>query len=325
MDSATLYSIGELARRTGLTVKTVRFYSDKGIVPPTERSPAGYRLYGPDALARLDLARTLRDLGIDLETVRKVLDREASVPEVAAAHADALDVQIRTLRLRRAVLRAVAGRGPTPLEMELMHRLATLCRTEQRRLISDFIDEVFEEPHTGTEFASLMRSVVPELPDDPTPEQVEAWVELAGLCQDEEFRAAIRRTAEEQAVEPDRRDVVAVQGALDRAMRERIDEAVSVGLLPDSVGGALLAGSLGSLYAHAYERADEGEGGLRRWLLARLRTTADPHVERYWRLLGTVNGWPAAPALAPVHSWFTTVLAPGGGDDGHDDCEGAMR
>ncbi|WP_051763918.1 MerR family transcriptional regulator [Streptomyces virginiae] len=325
MDSATLYSIGELARRTGLTVKTVRFYSDKGIVPPTERSPAGYRLYGPDALARLDLARTLRDLGIGLETVRKVLDREASVPEVAAAHADALDVQIRTLRLRRAVLRAVAGRGPTPLEMDLMHRLATLSRAEQRRLISDFIDEVFEEPHTGTEFASLMRSVVPELPDDPTPEQVEAWVELAGLCQDEEFRAAIRRTAEEQAVEPDRRDVVAVQGALDRAMRERIDEAVSVGLLPDSVGGALLSGSLGSLYAHAYERADEGEGGLRRWLLARLRTTADPHVERYWRLLGTVNGWPAAPALAPVHSWFTTVLAPGGGDDGHDDCGGAMR
>ncbi|MFD8888327.1 hypothetical protein ACFV0H_38450 [Streptomyces erythrochromogenes] len=90
-----------------------------------------------------------------------------------------------------------------------------------------------------------------------------------------------------------------MQGVLDRAMRERIDEAVSVGLLPDSAGGALLAGSLGSLYAHAYERADEGEGGLRRWLLARLRTTADPHVERYWRLLGAVKGWPAAPALAP--------------------------
>ncbi|MFC9820020.1 MerR family transcriptional regulator [Streptomyces erythrochromogenes] len=321
MDSATLYSIGELARRTGPTVKTVRFYSDKGIVPPTERSPAGYRLYGPDALARLDLARTLRDLGIGLETVRKVLDREASVPEVAAAQADALDVQIRTLRLRRAALRAVAGRGPTLMEMDLMHRLATLSRAEQRGLISGFIEEIFQGPCVEGEFAELMRSVVPELPHDPTPEQVEARVELAGLCQDEDFRAA----------EPDRRDVVAVQGALDRAMRERIDEAVSVGLLPDSAGGALLASSLGSLYAHAYERADEGEGGLRRWLLARLRTTADPHVERYWRLLGAVNGWPAAPALAPVHSWCTTVLVPGDGygygdgHDRHDDREGAMR
>ncbi|MEU6986407.1 MerR family transcriptional regulator [Streptomyces sp. NPDC046324] len=125
MDSDTLYSNGELSRRTGLTVKTIRFYSDRGIVPPTDRSPAGYRLYGPDALARLDLARTLRELGIDLATVRKVLDREASLSEVTQAHADALDVQIRTLRLRRALLRAVAGRGhPTPLEMDLMHRIA---------------------------------------------------------------------------------------------------------------------------------------------------------------------------------------------------------
>ncbi|MGW6574538.1 MerR family transcriptional regulator [Streptomyces sp. NPDC054945] len=310
MDGKMLYSIGELARRTGLTVKTVRFYSDKGIVPPTERSPAGYRLYGPDALARLDLARTLRDLGLDLETVRKVLDREASVPEVAAAHADALDVQIRTLRLRRAVLRAVAGRrGPTTMEMDLMHRLATLSRDEQRLLISDFVDGVFEVAQENAEFVDLLRSVVPELPDDPTPEQVEAWVELAGLCQDEDFRAAIRRTAEVQAVEPDQQDVGALQEALDRAMRERIDEAVSVGLVPAPAGGASLAGSLGSLYAHAFERADEG--GLRRWLLARLQTTADPLAERYWLLLAAVNGWPAAPALAPVHSWFTTVLAPG--------------
>lgn len=88
MDSDTLCSIGELSRRTGLTVKTIRFYSDRGIVPPTDRSPAGYRLYGPDVLTRLDLARTLRELGPDLATVRKVLDQEASLSEVTQAHAD---------------------------------------------------------------------------------------------------------------------------------------------------------------------------------------------------------------------------------------------
>ncbi|SOB88504.1 MerR family regulatory protein [Streptomyces sp. 1331.2] len=44
MDGDTLFTIGDLARRTGLTVKTVRFYSDTGIVPPTDRSPSGYRL-----------------------------------------------------------------------------------------------------------------------------------------------------------------------------------------------------------------------------------------------------------------------------------------
>src|SRR6267154_2019545 len=104
MDGDTLYSIGDLARRTGLTVRAIRFYSDSGIVPPTDRSPAGYRLYGIDAVARLDLVRTLRGLGLDLPTIRQVVDREVSLPEVAAAHAEALAVQIRTLRLRRAVL-----------------------------------------------------------------------------------------------------------------------------------------------------------------------------------------------------------------------------
>src|SRR4051812_48057389 len=110
MDGDTLYSIGELARRTGLTVKTIRFYSDRGIVTPTDRSPAGYRLYTIDAVARLDLVRTLRNLGVDLPTIRRVVDRELPLPEVAATHAEALAVQIRVLSLRHAVLTAVAER-----------------------------------------------------------------------------------------------------------------------------------------------------------------------------------------------------------------------
>src|SRR6202167_1525794 len=108
MNGGTLYSIGDLARRTGLTGTAIRFSSDRGIVPPTGRSPAGYRLYGIDAVARLDLVRTLRDLGLDLPTIRKVVNRELPLPAVAAAHAEALDVQIRILRLRRAVLTAAA-------------------------------------------------------------------------------------------------------------------------------------------------------------------------------------------------------------------------
>jgi DNA-binding transcriptional MerR regulator len=52
--------IGELSRLTGLPVRTIRFWSDEGLVPPEGRTPAGYRLYGPDALVRLGLVRTLR-------------------------------------------------------------------------------------------------------------------------------------------------------------------------------------------------------------------------------------------------------------------------
>ncbi|MEO3863120.1 MerR family transcriptional regulator [Acrocarpospora sp. B8E8] len=201
MDGDTLYSIGDLARRTGLTVKAIRFYSDRGIVPPTDRSPAGHRLYDIDAVARLDLVRTLRELGLDLPTIRKIADREISLPEVAAAHAEALAVQIRMLRLRRAVLTAVAKRGSTPEETDLMHKLAKLSEDERRQLIGDFLDTAFGGLDATTEFAGVRRSMTPELPDNPEAEQVEAWVELAELSQNPDFRAGMRRMAEHHAVE----------------------------------------------------------------------------------------------------------------------------
>ncbi|MFC7100625.1 MerR family transcriptional regulator [Nonomuraea rubra] len=201
MDGDTLYSIGDLARRTGLTVKTVRFYSDAGIVPPTRRSPAGYRLYDRAAAARLDLVRTLRDLGLDLPTIRRVVSREASLPEVAAAHAEALSAQIRTLRLRRAVLTVVAGRGSTPKEMELMHELAKLSEAERHHLIGDFLAAVFGDLEGDPGFAGVMTSLTPELPDDPSPEQVEAWVDLASLSREPGFRASMRRMVETHAAD----------------------------------------------------------------------------------------------------------------------------
>ena len=99
-----------------MAVRTIRFYADQGIVAP-QQSPAGYRLFDLDTVARLDLVRTMRELGLPLATIRQVLQREATLAEVAAAHAQAIDEQLHTLRLRRAVLRAVAKSRPTPEEV----------------------------------------------------------------------------------------------------------------------------------------------------------------------------------------------------------------
>ncbi|WP_370012817.1 MerR family DNA-binding transcriptional regulator [Nocardia cyriacigeorgica] len=58
MDDGALFTIGEMAERTGLTVKAIRFYSDQGIVPATTHSPGGYRLYeSPRRFRRLHLLR----------------------------------------------------------------------------------------------------------------------------------------------------------------------------------------------------------------------------------------------------------------------------
>src|SRR6187551_2766103 len=102
-----LLTIGQLADRTGLTARTLRFWSDEGAVPPADRSAGGYRLYDAAGVARVELVRTLRELGITLDDVRRVLDGRATVAEVAEAHVAALDAQIRSLKVSRAVLSTV--------------------------------------------------------------------------------------------------------------------------------------------------------------------------------------------------------------------------
>lgn len=303
MDGGTLYSIGQLARRTGLTVKTIRFYSDRGIVTPAGRSPAGYRLYDANAVARLELVRTLRELGLDLATVRKVVDRELSAAEVAAAHAEALAVQIRTLRLRRAVLTVVAERGASTEEMALMHTLARLSEDGRRRLIEEFLDAVFGGLERNPEYAGVRRSMTPELPESPEAEQVRAWVELAELSRDAEFRAGMRRVAEEQAAERNgagpRKDIAAV-------VHERVGPALAAGVEPASrQAEPVVAGFVG----HYAQLVGEPDGvALRRRLLARLESVDDPRRERYVRLLARVNGWPAPESLAPVLGWAGAAL-----------------
>ena len=66
-------SIGELSRRSGLPVKTIRYYSDVGVLPPAARTRSGYRRYGQADLVRLDLVRTLRELGVDLAAIRRAV------------------------------------------------------------------------------------------------------------------------------------------------------------------------------------------------------------------------------------------------------------
>lgn len=178
------YSIGELARRSGLTVKTIRYYSDVGLVVPVTRTTAGYRRYDHDAVARLRLIRTLRELGLELAAIRAILDRETALSEVAATHAEALTVQIRTLRLKRAILLAVAEH---PEELEHMHELSA---DEHRLLVDDFLSAVFDD---RPDLVAARQNFTPELPEDPTAAQVDAWLELVEMVRDESFRDYLRQ------------------------------------------------------------------------------------------------------------------------------------
>jgi DNA-binding transcriptional MerR regulator len=310
-----LITIGELARRTGLTVRTLRFYADDGLVAPAARSDAGYRLYDADAAPRAELVRTLRELGVDLPTIRRVLSSELTVADVAAAHAAALETQIRVLRVRRAVLQAAARRGSEPQEMKLMHRLAQLSDDERRRIVADFVDHVFDGLDADSGIVARMRGAMPELPDEPTDEQLEAWIELAELVADDDFRAVIRRMAERGAADrvaaaggPDPADAVRVaQLVVDRA-----GAAAAAGIEPAQPAAAPVVDELAAAFADLHGRPDDRE--FRAWLAEVTDTFADRRAERYWQLLAIMNGWPRQPSSAAAWEWLIAGLRahPGG-------------
>ncbi|MGP4114132.1 helix-turn-helix domain-containing protein [Streptomyces sp. 4N509B] len=311
-DPTELLTIGQLARRTGLSVRTIRFWSDSGVVAPTSRSAGGYRLYDAGAVARLDLVRTLRELGLDLDTVRRVLARQVTVRDVAEAHVRALDAEIRTLQVRRAVVRRVARHGGTTEEMRLMHELARMSARERRRVIEDFVHATFDgvDPDApGAHIAQAMRTLPAELPADRTPEQVDAWVELAELVNDEAFRARARAMAVAGARvdrepgepgEPGEPEGSRAAAAVDpERVAEHARGAVRDGVDPGSPEGRRVLARIVDPGLTAAERAR---------LADTLATFTDRRVERYWQLLGVLNGWPPVPSQVPAFEWLIAAL-----------------
>ncbi|WP_121701609.1 MerR family transcriptional regulator [Streptomyces sp. E5N298] len=301
------HSIGELSARTGVPVRTIRFYSDTGLLPPTDRTPAGYRRYDDAALDRLRLVCVLRELGVGLTTVRHVLDGGLSVADVAAAHADATALQIRALRLRHSMLRLVARRGSSPEETVLMHRLTRLTSDERRRVVADFIAALEAGTPQARDAAAALRAALPELPDDPSDAQLAAWVELAELVADDEFRGRMARTA----LPPADEDVLpeaAPEAVADLIpfVRQAVAEARAAGIDPEGDEATPVVDVVVAHFAAVLDRPDGPE--LREWLAERFEAGHDPLVERYWRLVWTVNDWQIVPGHLPFQPWMARAL-----------------
>ena len=187
-----LLTIGELAGRTGLPVRTIRYWSEVGVVPETTRSAGEHRLYDATGIARLELVATLREPGLGHAEVRKVLDRESTVAEVARAHVGALDAQIGLLRLRRAVLSAIAaGDREEPGRMDRLNRMARLPAQERQQIVDDFVHQVSEGLDADRTLRDRLRGGGHRLPDAPTGEQLDAWLELTELMLDPDFRQLV--------------------------------------------------------------------------------------------------------------------------------------
>ncbi|MFC8494082.1 MerR family transcriptional regulator [Streptomyces sp. NPDC057235] len=289
-----LLTIGRLAHRTGLPIRTLRFWSNEGAVPPVDRSAGGYRLYDAESVARVELVRTLRELGLGLDEACRVLSGRITVAEVADAHVAALDAQIRSLKVRRAVLATVAKRGSTVEETTLTNRLAQLSAVERKQIIDEFKEEVFsglDDPR----LRDRVRTYSIELPDDPTPEQIDAWIELAELVRDPGFRARLRTWMELNTPLPGQSRPPGASIWWTRQVVQAVAKVRKDGMTPDEPAA-------GEVLSELFGDADRAA------VLRGLEAGIEAGAERYRRLVARVRGQDSSPDATEELEWLVRAL-----------------
>jgi DNA-binding transcriptional MerR regulator len=139
--------VGELARRTGLTIRTLHHYDEIGLLKPSLHTEAGHRLYTADDVARLQRVLSLRQIGFSLEEVRDCLDRPGFSPaEVIRLHVARLREQIDWQRKLCERLEVIAAHLRTAGEVSADEFLRTIeVMTMMEKLYTPEQMKQFEE------------------------------------------------------------------------------------------------------------------------------------------------------------------------------------
>jgi DNA-binding transcriptional MerR regulator len=192
----TTMKVGQLAKHSGLTVRTLHHYDAIGLLSPARRSPAGYRLYGQDDVARLTQILLLRRLNLSLEDIGEILARpESSLRETIRQQISHLHEKIafhgQLVRRLEAVCQRLEQTERVSIDqltqlMEMMTMFEKYYTPEQLEYLEKRKQELGEEKiHAAeTEWPELIARMQEEMAKgtDPGSEEVQAlarrWQEL---------------------------------------------------------------------------------------------------------------------------------------------------
>ncbi|WP_420032057.1 MerR family transcriptional regulator [Streptomyces sp. cg28] len=299
-----LWSIGELAEHAGTTVKTVRFYSDSGLLPERARSAGGHRRYAPDALDRLRLIRSLRGLGLPVPEVRRVVEERAGAQGVLE---DAVAEQLRTLGSRLSALRWQEA------ALHLVHSSPPEERADRLRLVGALGTPPSTDPLArfwrawlpprmpAASRTAFLEAAVPQPPDAPVPAQVLAFARLCALVS----RPCGGTTPTQPAAHH-------AAGARESALLYAgLAEAYDLAARRIRAGSGPAAGEALDCFVATYARVAgcRDTPDFRRGLAPRL--AADPRLDGYWDLVAeliTVPGGAPEPTPGSAHDWLLAAL-----------------
>ena len=124
------YQIGEVADRTGVTQRTLRFYEEKGLLKPAERMEGGFRLYSEQDIEHIELIKRLQSLlNLSLAEIKEMVDAEELIAQMRATFRPDRDLPARKARV-------VQVREALTLQSEIVDR-----KVEQLREMRGVIDE----------------------------------------------------------------------------------------------------------------------------------------------------------------------------------------
>lgn len=131
-ETGSHFTVGQAARRTGLTPKAIRLYEARGVLPLAERTEAGYRTFSQRDVDLLRFIQRARSLGLHLDEIKEILDLErggtqpcATMLRLVEAHVQDIDRALADLRALRKTLLSVRNAAE---ESDRRGETAVVCR-----------------------------------------------------------------------------------------------------------------------------------------------------------------------------------------------------
>lgn len=283
---------------TGLPVKTIRYYSDSGLLPVTERSTGGHRRYGPEALKRLRLIRQLRSLELPIAVITEIVTGERSLSDLMTSELLSTQQRLSQLRWRQATLEAL---DDCPPDVRLQ-RLQILSRVqklpEAQQALTDHWTRSLPTAMPKRWHDRMVTMLSPTPPGDPSATSALAYAELHLLVATPDF------TRWTQDHEKEMRDAPSFYAEVDHAAELTVVSLMHG--LPPGPGDAVDA--FVSAHARACRETDTPAFRLHLHSLLAQSSGFDDRLQRYWRLVGTVTKGQSF-NMAEAHIWLTRSLA----------------
>jgi DNA-binding transcriptional MerR regulator len=242
MEKETLVKVGDLARRTGVSVRTLHYYEEIGLLVPSHRTAAGHRLYTAGDVVRLQQVKSLRALGFTLDEVRECLRSPRYAP------------------LRVLEDHAARAREQLDLQRELVERLDGLLRLLRRGDTTDteaFLKTIEVMTMWENKFTPEQRAEVKERGAQLGPEKIreveQEWVALIAAMRAEMEKGTDPTSDAVQAIARRSRELVAMFSGGNEAIEGTLRDAYR--------GGAGASFGLDAELAAYWERASNKGSG----------------------------------------------------------------